>query len=380
MDLLLSEHHRMVRASTRRFAEAELGPIAEEIDEAERFPMEVYRKAGALGLIGSIIPEANGGGGADLLTNGIIKEEFCRVTAGFGMSVNICTNNFCYFIAKYGTEEQKRGYIPPVISGEHLGCWCLTEPDAGSDALAIRTRYRREGDAFVLNGSKTFITNAPVASFFVVVAREQGSKGVQGATLFILERGMKGLSTSEPFRKLGMRCSPTGQVFLEDVRVGVEQVLGEVGKGFPTMFETLDSERILGANTSIGIAQASLEASVKYAKERHQFGRPIGEFQLVRNMLAEMATRLEITRTYTYALFPLVQQGIKVTKEASISKYYASVMATRAALDAVQIFGGYGYMREYPVQRYLRDAKMIEIGGGTSEIQKMIIAKELLRA
>lgn len=378
-DLFLSEHHRMVRESARRFAEAELGPIAEEIDEQERFPMEVYRKAGALGFIGSVIPEEYGGGGADLLTNGIIKEEMCRVAAGFGMSMNICTNNFCYFIAKYGTEEQKRRYISPVISGEALGSWCLTEPEAGSDALAITTNYRQDGDGFVISGSKTFITNAPIAQYFIVVARRHGSRGARGATLFILERGMKGLSTGPPLKKLGMRCSPTGQVFLEEVKAGPEHVLGEVEKGFQTMFETLDLERILGANTSIGIAQACLDASVRYAKERRQFGKPISEFQLVRNMLAEMATRLEITRAFTYSLFPLVEKGMKVTKEASIAKYYASIMATRAALDAVQIFGGYGYMREYPVQRYLRDAKLVEIGGGTSEIQKMIIARELLR-
>ena len=379
MDLLLSEHHRMVRASARKFAEAELGPIAEEIDEQERFPMEVYRKAGELGLIGSIIPEQYGGGGADLLTNGIIKEEMCRVSAGFGMSMNICTNNFCYFIAKYGTESQKRRYIPPVISGEALGSWCLTEPEAGSDALAIRTSYRVENGEYVITGSKTFITNAPIARYFIVIARRQGTKGAKGASLFILERGMEGLSTGPPFRKLGMRCSPTGQVFLDEVRVGPEQVLGVEEEGFKTMFETLDLERILGANTSIGIAQACLDASVRYAKERKQFGKPIAEFQLVRNMLAEMATRLEITRVYTYSLFPLAERGVKLTKEASIAKYYASIMATRAALDAVQIFGGYGYMRDYPVQRYLRDAKLVEIGGGTSEIQKMIIARELLR-
>ncbi len=379
MNWLLSQEHKMVRASVRKFAEQELGPIAEEIDEQERFPLEVYQKAGKLGLIGSIIPQAYGGGGADLLTNGIIKEEFCRISAGFGMSVNICTTNFCYFISKYGTEEQKRRFIPPVISGEALGSWCLTEPEAGSDALSIRTYYVRRGDRFVLNGSKTFITNAPIARFFIVVAREKGSKGAKGATLFILERGMKGLSTGPPMRKLGMRCSPTGEVLIEDVQVDPSHILGEDGEGFPTMFETLDLERILGANTSIGIAQACLDASVRYAKERRQFGRPIAEFQLVRNMLAEMATRLEMSRCFTYCLFPRVEQGQKITKEASMAKYYASIMATRAALDAIQIFGGYGYMREFPVQRYLRDAKLVEIGGGTSEIQKMIIAKELLR-
>lgn len=379
MDLLLSEEHRLVRQNVRRFSERELGPIAEQIDEEERFPMEVYRKAGELGFIGSIIPQHYGGGGADLLTNAVIKEEFCRVAAGFGMSVNVCTTNFCYFISKYGTEDQKLKYIPPVVSGRALGAWALTEPQAGSDALAIRTHYRREGDGYVIKGSKIFITNAPIADFFIVVARRAGTKGAHGATLFILERGMAGLTTGPPLKKLGMRCSPTGEIFMEDVRVGPENILGREGKGFLTMFETLDLERLLGANTSLGIAQACLDTSIRYSKERRQFGRPISDFQLVRNMLAEMATRLEVTRTFTYSLFPLVQRGIRITKEASMAKYYASTMATKAALDAVQIFGGYGYMREYPVQRYLRDAKLIEIGGGTSEIQKMIIARELLK-
>jgi alkylation response protein AidB-like acyl-CoA dehydrogenase len=379
LDTLLSEEHRMVRDTARKFSDKELGPIAEEIDEEERFPMEVYRKAGENGLIGSTTPVEYGGGGADLLTQALIKEEFCRVAAGFGMSVNMCTTNFCYFISKYGSEEQKNRYIPPVVQGEALAAFCLTEPEAGSDALSIKTAYRTDGERFILSGSKTFITNAPMAQYFLVVTRQPSTTGSKGGTLFILERGMEGLSTGKPFKKLGMCCSPTGEVFLDNVITAPQNILGPEGQGFQIMFEALDEERILGAVTSIGIAQACIEAAVKYAKERFQFGRPIASFQLVQNMLAEMATRLCITRQYTYALCPLVDQGIRLTKEASIAKYYASIMATQVAMDAIQIFGGYGYMREYPVQRYMRDAKLVEIGGGTSEIQKLIIARELLR-
>ena len=378
-DQLLSQEHRMVRETVRKFAEKELGPLARELDEKETFPLEVYGKAGDNGLIGSTSPVEYGGGGADLLTNALIKEEFCRVAAGFGMSVNMCTTNFAYFISKYGSERQKQTYIPPVISGKSLAAFCLTEPEAGSDALSLKTSYEKKGDHYVLNGSKTFITNAPIADYFLVVARERGTAGSRGGALFILERGMEGLATGPAFEKMGMRCSPTGEVFLDRVEAPAAAVMGGEGRGFQILFETLDEERILGAVTSIGIAQACLECATRYAKEREQFGRPIADFQLVRNMLAEMATRLDLVRHYTYSLCPLVDKGLGLTKEASIAKYYASTMATKAALDAIQIHGGYGYMREYPVERYMRDAKLVEIGGGTSEIQKMIIARELLR-
>ena len=379
LDILLSDEHRMVRETARKFAEKELAPIAHDIDEEERFPMEVYQKAGDHGLIGSTIPAEHGGGGADLMTNALIKEEFCRAAAGFGMSVNMCTTNFCYLISKYGTEEQKRRFIPPVIQGRAVSAFCLTEPCAGSDALSLKTSYQKEGDGYIINGSKTFITNAPIAQYFMVVTRKAGTKGASGGTLFILERGMEGLSTGNPFKKMGMRCSPTGEVFMDNVRVSKDRILGQEGEGFQIMFDILDEERVLGAITSIGIAQACLETAVRYSKERRQFGKPIASFQLVSNMLAEMSTRLEIVRQYTYTLCPLVDRGVKLTKEAAIAKYYASSMGTRAALDAIQILGGYGYMREYPVERYMRDAKLVEIGGGTSEIQKLIISRELLK-
>jgi len=377
-DILLSEEDRMVRESARKFADNELGPIAEEIDENERFPIEVYKKAGENGLIGSTIPEKDGGGGAGLLTNALIKEEFCRVAAGFGMSVNMCTTNFSYFISKYGTEQQRMKYIPPVIQGDQLAAFCLTEPEAGSDALSLKTNYKKKGDKYILNGSKTFITNAPIAKYFLVVARQEGSVRAKGGTLFILERDIEGLSTGKPFQKMGMRCSPTGEVFLDNVVVSKESILGEEGKGFQIMFEALDEERILGASNSIGIGQACIEAAVKYSKERIQFNRSISSFQMIQSMLADMATELSVARQYAYSLCPLVEKGVKLTKEASMAKYFASRVATKIALDAIQIFGGYGYMKEYGVERYMRDAKLVEIGGGTSEIQKLIIARELL--
>jgi alkylation response protein AidB-like acyl-CoA dehydrogenase len=379
MDMLLSDEHRMVRDNARKFADRELGPIAQEIDEQGRFPMDVYKKAGENGLIGSIIPIEWGGGGADLMTNALIKEEFCRVAAGFGMSTNMCTTNFCFYISKYGSDEQKKRYIAPVINGDELGAFCLTEPEAGSDALSLKTNYRRDGNKIILNGRKTFITNAPLAKYFLVVARQHDSAGAKGGTLFILERGMEGLSTGKPFEKMGMRCSSTGEVILDNVVATEDNIMGGEGKGFSIMFETLDEERILGASTSIGIGQACIEAAVKYSKERFQFGKPISSFQMIQSKLADMVTKLTIARQFTYSLCPLVDRGIKLTKEASIAKYYASTIATELGLDAIQIMGGYGYMKEYNVERYMRDAKLVEIGGGTSEIQRLIIARELLR-
>jgi alkylation response protein AidB-like acyl-CoA dehydrogenase len=291
----------------------------------------------------------------------------------------MCTTNFCFYISKYGSDEQKKRYIAPVINGDELGAFCLTEPEAGSDALSLKTNYRRDGNKIILNGRKTFITNAPLAKYFLVVARQHDSAGAKGGTLFILERGMEGLSTGKPFEKMGMRCSSTGEVILDNVVATEDNIMGGEGKGFSIMFETLDEERILGASTSIGIGQACIEAAVKYSKERFQFGKPISSFQMIQSKLADMVTKLTLARQFTYSLCPLVDRGIKLTKEASIAKYYASTIATELGLDAIQIMGGYGYMKEYNVERYMRDAKLVEIGGGTSEIQRLIIARELLR-
>jgi alkylation response protein AidB-like acyl-CoA dehydrogenase len=379
MDFDLTVEHRMIQNSIREFCKGELDPIAQEIDRSARFPMEVFEKAGKEGFIGAMIPEKYGGSGADLLSFYIIKEEFCRSTGGMGVSVAICTLNFCYFISKLGTEEQKNKYIPPVIRGQKLAAWCLTEPNAGSDTLGIQTRALRDGDHFVINGSKTFITNAPIAEYFIVIARTSGERSVKGGTNFILERGMEGLSTGEPFDKLGMRCSPTGEVFLDDVVATKEQVLGIEEEGFTDMFNTLDAERALAAATSTGIIQACLDASVRYARGRVQFGKPIASFQFVQGMLAEMAMNLEVARTFAHKVVWLCGQGNKVVRETAIAKLFASEVAVKSATDAVQIHGGYGYIKDYPVERYYRDAKLGEIGGGTSQIQKRIIARELKR-
>jgi alkylation response protein AidB-like acyl-CoA dehydrogenase len=379
MDFSLSDDHRMIQQSIRRLCENELDPIAEEIDRLERFPAAFYRRLGEEGFLGALVPEACGGSGLDLMSMYIIKEELCRSAAGLGMSVAICTLNFCHFISRFGTEEQKRRYIPPVMSGEKLASYCLTEPNAGSDTLGIQTRSVRDGDHYVINGSKTFITNAPLADFFIVVTRTSGDRSINGATNFILERGMKGLSTSAPFEKLGMRCSPTGEVIMDEVHVSKEQVLGKEGRGFQDMFTTLNAERALAAATATGIAQACFDASIRYARERRQFGKPIGSFQFVTGMLAEMAMNLEVARNYAHKVVWLYEQGKTIRHEAAMAKLFASQMAVKAALDAVQIHGGYGYIREFSVERYLRDAKLGEIGGGTSEIQKVVIGRVLMK-
>ncbi|MBL7213462.1 MAG: acyl-CoA dehydrogenase family protein [Desulfobacteraceae bacterium] len=380
MDFTLSEEHRMTQQSIRKFCRVELDPIAGEIDREERFPAEVYKKLGREGFLGALVPQEYGGSGSDLMGMYIIKEELCRSAAGMGVSVTICTLNFCHFTCRFGTEEQKQKYVPPVVNGDKVAAYCLTEPNAGSDTLGIETRARRDGDRFVINGTKTFITNAPIADHFIVVTRTSGDRSIDGATNFILDRGMEGLITGEPFEKLGMKCSPTGEVFFEDVRVSKEQVLGTKEDGFRDMFTTLNAERALAAATATGIAQACFDASIRYARERIQFGRQIGTFQFVQGMLSDMAMNLEMARNYAHKVCWLYDQGKTIRHEASMAKLFASEMAVKSALDAVQIHGGYGYIKDFPVERYFRDSKLGEIGGGTSEIQKLIIARQLMRA
>jgi butyryl-CoA dehydrogenase len=379
MDFEFDEEQRLIRESIRRFCQRELDPIADEIDRESRFPMEVYRKAAGEGFVGAMVPQELGGGGVDLISFYIIKEELCRSSAGFGMSLTICALNFCYFLSRLGTEDQKRRFLPPVMRGERLASYCITEPGAGSDSLGIQTRARWTGDHYVIQGSKTFITNAPIADYFIVITRTSGERTFHGGTTFILERGMEGLSTGPPFEKLGMRCSPTSEVFLDGVVATADLVLGTPEDGFRDMYTTLDAERILGAATATGIAQACLDTSVRYAGERIQFGRPIGSFQFIQGMLSEMATNIEVARTFAHKAAWLWQQGRSVHQEAAMAKFFASEVAMKSAVDAVQIHGGYGYIKEFPVERYLRDAKLCQIGGGTSEIQKHIIARGLLK-
>lgn len=379
MDFELSPDHRLIQDSIRRFCRKELDPIAAEIDREARFPLEVYRRLGEEGFLGALVPEEHGGTGLDLMSFYLIKEELCRAAAGVGMSVAICALNFCHFLSRFGTKEQIHRFISPVLRGENLASYCLTEPNAGSDSLGIQTRAVFRGGRYRIHGTKTFITNAPLADVFLVVTRTGRDRGLDGATAFILERGMEGLSTGRPFEKLGMRCSPTGEVFLDGVAADSERILGQEGAGFHDMFLTLNAERALAAATATGIAQACLEASVRYAQSRVQFRRPIGSFQQVQAMLAEMAMNLEVARAYAHKVVWLYGQGKTIRHEAAMAKLFASRMAVRAALDAVQIHGGYGYIAEFPVERYLRDAKLCEIGGGTSEIQRLVIARALMQ-
>ena len=315
-----------------------------------------------------------------LVTRAIISEETAKINAGFDITLFADIILFARAILQHGDEEQKRKYMTPVILGKKIGAMGITEPDAGSDALGIKSSAVKEGSNYRINGSKIFITNAPIADYFVIIVRtsEEESK-IKGGTWFILERGMEGLSTGLPLDKLGMRSSPTGQIFMEDVVVSQDQILGEEGKGFYYLMESLDVERVMEGASTVGIAQACLDASVTYANERYTFGKPIAEHQMIKEMIAEMAIGIELSRNYLYTLCRAADRGEKITKQAAMIKLYSSRVASKAGKDAVQIMGGYGYMEEYKVARYFRDAKHHEIGAGTTEIMKLIIAREVMR-
>ena len=373
---------KLIRDSVKRFVKKEVLPIADEMDTNGGYPRSLLEKAGEIDFICPFIPEEYNGGGGTYTHYAIIHEEIAKVSPGFAVSITGTGLLFGHNIYKAGTDEQKKKYLPDICTGKKVGSWALTEPDIGSDALSIETSYVKEGDQYIINGSKTMITNAPIADYFLVFTKhetEKGKKSMRGGTAFILERGMKGLDTGAPLKKLGMNASPTGEIFLDNVVVGPENVMGEEGQAFYYMMNNLDVERVLGAPTSIGIAQGCLEKAIAYAKQRSQFGKPIAQHQMIREKIADMVTELELARTYTYNTLEMAEAGESIIKEASISKYFASTIGTRAALEAIQILGGYGYMKEGFVERYLRDAKMMEIGAGTSEIQKMIISREALR-
>ena len=377
MDFRIEPEYEELRRAVRRFLVAELEPLCRELDEEQRFPLGLHRKASALGYVGAHLPEEYGGAG-DLMAKAIIYEQNCRVSLGYNVSVNASDLLFAGNIARHGSPEQRQRYLPPIISGEKLGCWAITEPEAGSDALALRATARPTRGGFVIKGTKTFISNAPVADLFLVQTRLPGTSGADGGVAVILERGMEGLETGPAMDKLGIRCSPTGEIFMDEIFVSESQVLGEPGEGLRQALGSLDVERALSSFSSIGVAQACLDASASYALQREQFGRPIASFQLVKEKIAEMATRLEVARTFCYRVLWMVQQGSKVTREAAMAKLFASRMVNHVASEAVQIHGGYGFVKDYPVERYFRDARILEIGAGTTEVQKLIIAREVL--
>ncbi|MGD8627707.1 MAG: acyl-CoA dehydrogenase [bacterium] len=375
----LSDENKMIRKMVREFAEAEVKPVAQQIDETCEFPWETVRKMAELGLMGMPYPEEYEGGASDTLGYTIGVEEISRVCGATGITMAAHTSLGCYPIFDAGTEEQKRKYLPDIASGRKLAAFGLTEPNAGSDAGGTETTAVRDGDHFVLNGTKCFITNASTAETFVVTTSTDKEKGTRGITAFILEKGMPGFKPGKKESKLGVCGSDTGELIFEDCRVPAENMLGKEGEGFKVFLRTLDGGRISIGAMALGIAQGALDASLKYSKERKQFGRTISSFGAIQNMLADMATEIEAARLLVYNASLMKDRGERIIKEAAMAKLFASEVAMRATRVAIQIHGGYGYMREYDVERFYRDAKITVIGEGTSEIQKLVIARELLR-
>ncbi len=384
MDFTFSDQHLMLRDSVRNFAAREIWPIAEHMDEQDQWPDGMWRKLADLGIMGITVEEEYGGAGADLLSAVIVLEELSRaspaVALSWGAHANLCCNNLNH----NASPAQKAKYLPPLCVGKHIGALGLTEPNAGSDAVSIQTVAVNKGGHYLVNGTKMFITNGSVADTIVLYAKTDREKGARGITAFILDTKFPGFSVSKKLRKYGHRGSPTAELILEDCVIPAENVIAGENKGINVLMSGLDVERAFYAGECIGIAEACLELSLKYARERVQFGRPIGAFQLIQAKLADMYTQLEAGRMLCYKAAVLADQagrggkGTEIHKLAAASILFNAEMAYRIADQAVQIHGGYGYMLEYPVQRFLRDAKLIEIGAGTSEIRRLIIGREML--
>ena len=375
----LSEDQQAVREMVRDFAESEIRPIASAIDESHEFPAATAKKMGELGLMGMFVPEAYGGAGMDYLSYAIAVEELSRVCASHGVIASAHNSLVCYPILTYGTEAQKQKYLAPLARGEAIGAYCLTEPNAGSNAANQQTTAVQDGDHFVLNGTKLFVTNAGPAETLVVYAASDRSLGPRGISAFIVEAATPGVTKSKKEKKLGIHASDTREIVFANARVPGENLLGELHKGYSVALATLGGGRIGIAAQALGIAQASLEAAVKYAGERRQFDRVIGEFDAIREMLANMAVEVDTARLLVYQASWLRDQGRPHIKEASLAKWHASEAATRCAHLAIQVHGGYGYLAEFNVERFWRDARITEIYEGTTEVQKMVVAAQVLK-
>ncbi|AZB44679.1 acyl-CoA dehydrogenase [Bacillus sp. FJAT-42376] len=376
MKLYFTEEQNMMRKMVQDFARTEIEPVIEKMEQGE-FPRAILDKMGQLGLMGIPIPEEYGGAGMDFTSYIIAIHELSKVSATIGVILSVHTSVGTNPILYYGNEQQKKHYVPKLASGEYLGAFCLTEPGAGSDAASLKTKAVRKGDHYVLNGSKVFITNGGEADVYIVFASTSPAAGSKGISAFIVEKGTKGFIIGKDEHKMGLSGSRTVQITLEDCIVPAENLLGEEGHGFKIALGNLDVGRIGIAAQSLGIAEAALEKSVEYAAGRHQFGKPIAAQQGIGFKLADMATSVEASKLLIYQAASLRQKGIPCGKEASMAKLFASRTAMEVSTEAIQVFGGYGYTKEYPVERYFRDAKICEIYEGTSEIQRMVISKYL---
>jgi len=380
MNFELTEEQKQIKASVREFAESEIAPHVMEWDESQHFPVELQPKLADLGLLGVLFPEEYGGAGMGYVEYATIIEELSRVDGSVGISVaahnSLCSNH----IFSYGSEDQKRKFLTPLASGTHLGAWGLTEPSAGSDASGTKSTAVRTEGGWIVNGSKNFITHAIHADTCVAMAVTERSKRSKGISAFIFEKGMNGFSPSKKENKLGLRASETASVVFEDCFVPDGNLLGEEGQGFVNAMEILDGGRISIAALGVGIAQGAYESAVRYSQERQQFGKPISEFQAIQFKLANMATQIDAARLLMYRAAWMKDQGKKTTKESSMAKLFASEISVEVCEEAIQIHGGYGYTKDYPAEKYWRDSKLCTIGEGTSEIQRIIIAREILRA
>ncbi|WP_194755900.1 isovaleryl-CoA dehydrogenase [Aliidiomarina indica] len=373
----LGETADMLRDHVNAFARDEIAPRAAEIDEKNEFPADLWQKFGDMGLLGITVPEEFGGAGMGYLEHVIAMEEISRASASVGLSYgahsNLCVNQ----IKINGSTEQKHKYLPKLISGEHVGALAMSEPNAGSDVVSMKLTAKKDGDHFILNGNKMWITNGPDAHVLVVYAKTDPRAGSKGITAFIIEKDMPGFSTAQKLDKLGMRGSNTCELVFEDCRVPAENILGELNQGVKVLMSGLDYERAVLAAGPIGIMQACMDVVVPYIHEREQFGKAIGEFQLVQGKVADMYTQMNAARAYVYAVAKACDRGETTRKDAAGAILYAAELATKLALDAIQLLGGNGYINEYPTGRLLRDAKLYEIGAGTSEIRRMLIGREI---
>jgi len=380
MDFQFTEEQEQLKRSVRQFAESEIRPHVMEWDEKSEFPLSVIKQLGKMGLMGVVFPSEYGGAGLGYVDYVVAVEELSRVDGSVGIIVaahnSLCSNHI--FVA--GSEDQKRNYLPKLASGDFIGCWGLTEPGSGSDAGSARMTAVRRGRNWILNGTKTFITNGHYADVAVIIAVTDKTTGTHGLSAFIVDKDTKGFRPGKKENKLGLRASDTAELIFEDCSIPAENLVGKEGDGFIDAMRVLDGGRISIAALSLGIAQGAFEAALKYSKERKQFGRPIGDFQAIQWKLADMATEIDAARLLTFRAASMKDAGLKTTQESSMAKLYASEVAVRCANEGVQIHGGYGFIKDYPAEKFYRDVKLCTIGEGTSEIQRLVIARQLLKS